>query len=215
MQETTILKNHSIRPLNLLAIFERKEVEKLVIIADKKILLVPLTHSGEFRHESNRQKLTFDDFRGRPLTSFPVCVTYFDDPDYVNMDDDILPSNCRLRVEGLVREQSLLVGRCLPHGSDDTCKAFQLPVRTKIDVNVEKIRSLVRYPDISPRNDNAEQITKDTYRNLMMPFNMATGASIVSEPRPIVLPRNIATRGERSECKKSAKNELNNVISAL
>ena len=116
LQETTPLHNHSVRPGQLLVFFERVTVAKLAVSridgADpagrrrRYSLLVPLSHGGQFRRAGGASPLRLSDLSRSPL-GYPFTLTYHEEVEYRNLEDDLLPAGHPLRADGIVDEDSV------------------------------------------------------------------------------------------------------------
>jgi len=162
LQETGPLRNHSVRPGQLLVFFERVTLAKLAVRRDVEArpggrrgghLLVPLTHAGQFRRTSPPAAgaLRLTELSRSPL-GYPFTLTYrHDDVEYRNLEDDLLPATGGhlLTADGIVDEDCVIVARMNEFDAltaarpttthDDTAlvnadDAFHLPLRTRLTV---------------------------------------------------------------------------------
>ena len=195
LQETTVLRNHAVRPGQLLVFFERVTVAKLAVSRDDcsdvggrrcRHLLVPLSHGGRFRRtgrdSSVPSPLQLADLSRSPL-GYPFTLTYHEQTDYNNLQDELLPARSLMRADGIVDEDSVLVARIsdddelaatLPPGrgrdSTETVNAqdaFHLPLRTKLTVCLGRTLTRPVRRVVSCRSDMAEELSEDTYNKLV------------------------------------------------
>jgi len=201
-QETTILRSQSVRPGQLFVFFERVTVAKLAVSrADdddpddaaggtaagrrrRHHLLVPLTHAGRFRRTRDAvvQQLTLTALSRSPL-GYPFTLTYHDETQYRNLEDDLLPANSPLRADGIVDDDCVLAARISDEDSATAAcdatqrnsaathvyadEAFHLPLKTKLDVCLgERVRRPVRRV-LSCRSHLAEELSEATYNRLV------------------------------------------------
>ena len=160
LQETTPLHNHSVRPGQLLVFFERVTIAKLAVSRNETAagrprgarhghLLVPLSHGGQFRRASPPAALRLTQLSRSP-TGYPFALTYHEEAEYRNLEDDLLPGagGHLLTADGIVDEDCVLVARIsefdaltatttttTTHDDVDTLvvnadDAFHLPLRT-------------------------------------------------------------------------------------
>jgi len=213
LQETTVLRNHAVRPGQLLVFFERVTVAKLAVIRDdcsdvterrrRRHLLVPLTHGGRFQRTQAAFALQLTDLSRSPL-GYPLTLTYHEQTDYRNLQDELLPAESLLRADGIVDEDCVLVARIseddefvaatLPqeHGRHRTETfisaedAFHLPLRTKLTVCLgRRLRRPVRRV-LSCRKDMVEELCEDAYNKLV--GIQSTTAVEVGYVRPLIRP---------------------------
>ena len=195
LQETTVLRNHSVRPGQFFVFFERVTIAKLAVRDDgsdvagrrRRHMLVPLTHAGRFQRTSGvTSALKLTDLSRSPL-GYPFTLTYQDETDYRNLEDDLLPAKSPLRADGVVDEDSVLVARiseddalaatrppertrCRGDHSAATVNAddaFHLPLRTKLTVCLGELLHRPVRRQLSCRNDFAEELSEATYNKLV------------------------------------------------
>jgi hypothetical protein len=209
-EETTILKNHFVRPGQLFVAFERRLVAKLAVAAGRRRFFVPVTHGGHFRRLDSPGKSLIDlgqlPRSTRHLQSgaaaaaaaadiYPFSMRYQEDGDYVNLDDNLLPTDTSLRVDGVIEEDSLVMARI----SDDAVEqanmddAFDVPLRTRLILHLcERLLRPVKRV-FSVRNDFVEEVTEAIYNNVLFPPAVESASSV-----GYVLPQQRSTNDSNS-----------------
>lgn len=182
------------RPGQLFVFFERVTVAKLAVSRDdcsdlagrkRRHLLVPLSHGGRFRRTRDASPptpLQLTDLSRSPL-GYPFTLTYQEETEYRNLEDELLPAKSLLRADGIVDEDSVLVARiseddeltaalppergrhsAVPVNAED---AFLLPLRTKLKVCLGKTLHRPVRRVLSHRTDMAEELSEATYNKLV------------------------------------------------
>jgi hypothetical protein len=151
-QETIILENHLIRPLDQMVLYRMEPVRKLLAVYSREsssrhsfkspdtvqqlppsYYLIPVNHRGPFsyadrRHASSHVTSLSD------LDSFPVRIAYAGCGSSSEAEDRVLPVDHVLTVEGFVDDETVLAAKVF--GCDAVGRGFHLPIRTELVVDV-------------------------------------------------------------------------------
>jgi len=147
-----VLHYHSIRPGDRLAFYSKRTVRKLLARVNDRFLFIPVSHKGHFAYvdgASKRLPVLLSELAAD--SSFPFRMQYHKRAGA--SADPGLPDGVPLLVEGLISEDAVLATKIYEL---KTFQAFFLPLRTRINVGVEKA-------DMDETNRNIIMTDSDSY----------------------------------------------------
>ena len=161
-QETPVLRYHSIRPGDRLAFYSKQTVRKLKATVNDRYFFIPVSHKGQFTFldgASTNLPVMLAELAATD-TTFPFRMQY--QKCAGASTDHGLPCDVPLTVRGLVAEDVVLATKIFEL---KTLQAFQLPLRTRITVGVERDAGdkTKRKVLMSEANSYAEEVSDDVF----------------------------------------------------
>lgn len=159
-QETIVLENHLIRPLDQIVFYRMEPVRKLLAVCcrdgsnrhsdgrhqmaqqSSSYYVIPINHCGPFSYIDRRSTLSQVTSLSE-LDSFPVRIAYAGCGSSSEAEDRVLPVDQTLTVERIIDDQTVLAAKMF--GMDAVGRGFHLPIRTQLLVDVVKRYQTVRY----------------------------------------------------------------------
>jgi len=166
-QETPVLHYHSIKPGDRLAFYSRRKVRKLLVRANNRFFFIPVSHKGQFTFvdgASNCLPAILSELAAD--STFPFRMLYQKRASGSSEEDPGLPAGVPLLVSGLISEDVVLATKIY---EQKTFQAFQLPLRTRITVVVEReaVDRTKRNILLTDSDSYAEEVSEDVYNGAL------------------------------------------------
>lgn len=162
IQTSAVLLIHTVHTNDLMVIFSRKPVRKILSHCGDRYFLVPVDHQGTFVANGSKQRLNLAKLGA---ASFPMQVRYVI-KDYANMIED-LPSDDVIAFDAIIGDDVSAVAAKI--FDENVGNAFHVSLSANVRVQKTNWRGkLHQVPaKMSPYADCSEEISEERYNDIM------------------------------------------------